>query len=114
MRLTPSVFSALLTPAALFAQGPSTTILGTGCGGSGGAASIALSAPLRPGYTSSILLDHLPPASIAAMLIGLSGSTWNGHPLPAALTQIGMPGCNLHMAPNVGFAFGTGTGTPSW
>ena len=116
MRLVSSMLPAVLLPAALLAQNPSVpgnVALGVACGGVGGSATIALSSALRAGYPSTLLLDHLPPASIAMLLFGWSGTSWGSLPLPYPLASMGMPGCNLWIAPEGSFLFPTGAGSPS-
>jgi hypothetical protein len=105
---------AVLVSAALFAQGgpiPGNTVLGTACGGVGGPATIELTSALRAGYPGILQFGNLPPASVAAMLLGWSGSTWGGVPLPLSLASAGMPGCRLWLAPEASFPFATGSGS---
>jgi hypothetical protein len=45
------------------------------------------------------------------MLLGWSGSTWGGAPLPVSLASAGMPGCRLWLAPEASFPFSTGSGS---
>jgi hypothetical protein len=76
---------------------PGSLAFGSGCG-SNGAPVLATdpAAPARLGQTLVLRASGFPGnAGSAALLIGLSRTSWNGNPLPLALAPYGMSGCSL-------------------
>jgi hypothetical protein len=86
---------------------------GTGCGGTAGVPRLNAAAPWSGGPWP-LQLDSLPPGSLAMLAIGTSASQWNGQPLPLPLAPLGMPGCQLLVAPMVLLGAGTSAGACSW
>ncbi|HLQ39032.1 MAG TPA: hypothetical protein VK348_14575, partial [Planctomycetota bacterium] len=75
---------------------------GTGCAGSAGVPSLDAARGNLPilGNTFTLDLSGLPAQPGTALLAyGLGHSSWNGAPLPLSLASIGLPGCNLYLAP---------------
>ncbi len=84
---------------------------GQPCGGSGGPSTIQVQPGMRPGFTSTVQIDHLPPNQAAVLLVGTSRDQWGGTPLPLSLHGLGMPGCELLVGPELMLTFATGGGT---
>lgn len=90
-------------------RGPpaSTRVYGAGCG------------PGHPPligihrlYGTDVTRVHLSgalPGEAALLLLGLSRTSWAGHPLPLRLDAHGLPGCALHTAIDVYLPVATGT-----
>ena len=79
------------------------TPFGTGCAGSAGVPGLTLTGCSVPalGSTFSLEIVNLPPSPGAAyMITGFSDTVWNGTPLPWSLSSVGMPACNLNVAPD--------------
>jgi hypothetical protein len=92
------------------AQGP--LWFGSGCGGHAGqAATVAIAPAMRPGAQSVIDIRNLPPNQLALLVFGGSRSDWWGTPLPLSLAALGMPGCELLVAPEQSLGFPSGSGT---
>lgn len=68
------------------------------------------------GGTSFLAIDGLVPGQWALGLIGVDARQWNGQNLPLDLTALGMPGCELLLAPlqTVSLGFGSPAGTARW
>lgn len=73
---------------------------GTGCAGTVGTPT--LTAPARPwvGDAWSLTLAPVPTGAAAAIGFGLSRTAWGPDPLPLSLAAVGMPGCELRIAPD--------------
>jgi hypothetical protein len=57
------------------------------------------------GSTFAVDVGNLPPGPrFVVGLLGTDASEWLGQPLPLDLAAMGMPGCELHLAPIEGFA----------
>ncbi len=111
MRFPGQVLVGALLLASLSAQGAGVSF-GNGCGGQGGVpAELSVSPAFRPGYASTLQVANLPPNQLGMLLLGDSKSDWWGTPLPLGLQALGMPGCQLLVAPQGRLLFGTGTGT---
>lgn len=93
-------------------------VYGAGCLGPNGVPALTPvggSVP-RIGSTLQLQVDNLSasPLAIPFGLIGLNAADWNGVPLPADLTPVGLPGCEALLAP-VGSATLTNQGgTAAW
>lgn len=96
------------------AQVPGGTSYGTGCGGAGGAPTLAISPPMRPGFTSTLSMQHLPANQPGVLMFGDSRTNYFGIPLPLPLAGLGLPGCELLIGPQSSISFFTGNGQPSW
>lgn len=75
---------------------------GAGCAGSAGVPELVLLDGTTPtvGTTFTIGLRNLPPAApLALLFIGFETASWQGMPLPWELSELGMPGCRLRLAP---------------
>jgi hypothetical protein len=87
---------------------PSFTRHGTGCAGSGGAASLDAAAGAVPalGTTMALQLGSLAPTpGVCVLALGFDLAQWNGAPLPIELAGAGLPGCRLWIAPVPGAAW---------
>jgi len=85
--------------------------LAAGCGGPAGrAVALAITPAMQPGHTSTLAIDHLVPNQLALLLLGTSRTSWSGLPLPLPLAGLGMPGCELSVAPELSLMFPTGAG----
>jgi hypothetical protein len=84
---------------------------GAGCGGAGQPVTLSIAPAMRPGQVSVLQIDHLVPNQLAMLMFGTSRSDWWGTALPLPLGSIGMPGCELLVAPETSLLFGTGSGT---
>jgi hypothetical protein len=96
-----------LTPAAA----PTFTRHGIGCPGSAGTPSLDTAAGAAPGLgtTFPLYITAMPQPGFAYLTFGFNLIHWNGAPLPVSLTTLGLPGCQLWIAP----AFGTLLAAPS-
>lgn len=84
------------------------TIRGQACAGTlAEAPRIGFAEEGREGAT--VHLTHGPPGAAAALLLGLSGTTYGGVPLPFALDPFGFPGCRLHNSIDAIVPVATGT-----
>mgnify|MGYP007073200428 CR=1 FL=1 len=84
---------------------------GGGCGGNGQSATVSVFPGMRPGFVSRMQIEHLPPNTAALLLLGSSPTDWWGMPLPLPLGGLGLTGCQLLVAPEITFGFGSGSGT---
>ncbi|MBL8750008.1 MAG: PQQ-dependent sugar dehydrogenase [Planctomycetes bacterium] len=90
---------------------------GSGCAGSFGTPSLVATGGSLPvlGGTLSLQIAGLPAASSLSIgLLGVSKSSWDGAPLPADLTVVGMPSCTLLVQPLILTALLGGSGTAPW
>ena len=72
---------------------------GTACVGSAGAPQLALGALPRIGATASVqLVNLLPSAPIAGMVVGFDRTHGSLGPLPASLTPFGLTGCSAFVS----------------
>ncbi len=71
-----------------------------GCSGSMATTRLTAQGPPNVGSTLRVDLDNLP-ANAAFMMIGFSITTSPFGPLPMGLAWLGMPGCVLHVSPDV-------------
>jgi hypothetical protein len=63
-----------------------------------------------------VLIDQLPAGQLTLGFLGVSNQSWGGQPLPLSLQGIGMPGCDLLVAPEVTRNLGLSStnGAVSW
>ncbi|MGH7151868.1 MAG: hypothetical protein ACREIU_14275, partial [Planctomycetota bacterium] len=80
-----------------------SSLLGTGCPGSGGvvpriatAGGIPSAAAGNPNF--ALVLSNARPSSFSLLMIGVSTASWIGFPLPLNLAFVGMPACFLRVA----------------
>ncbi len=77
-------------------DGAQVLAYGNGCPGSNGVPLLSASAGPRLGLSFQLTMTNLVPGiPIAAIVTGFSATTYNGVPLPADATPIGMPGCSV-------------------
>jgi hypothetical protein len=76
---------------------------GGGCPGPSGVGTVTARNSTRPtlGTTFQLRFGNLAntPLALVFATLGFDDQTWNGQPLPFDLTQVGMPGCSLRLAP---------------
>jgi hypothetical protein len=77
-------------------------VFGAGCSGPS-AISPRIAAWPAPalGATVNVSVSRALPNASVALLLGASSTSWSGAPLPISLGGVGMPGCELLVAPNV-------------
>jgi len=82
---------------------PGVASLGAGCPDATNTVPvIGVGRGARLGETMTVnLSDANPGLSAAFLALGFSDQLWNSTPLPAPLAPYGLPGCNLHVAPDV-------------
>jgi len=90
--------------------------LGGGCRGALGTAQLAPAAFSLPwtGDTFRVRATNLPPSGPVFMFTGFSATSWAGFGLPLDLGFVGMPGCPLRTAPDVGFPMTRNGATALW
>jgi hypothetical protein len=90
-------------------------VFGQGCPGASGTPQLAFSgAPdLGGSVTATVTNTDAAVDSIGVLSLGVSNTSWNGTPLPIDLGLVGLPGCSLHIAPELDFALSTNFGGAS-
>lgn len=73
---------------------------GQGCGGAFGVPSLGFSGIPELGRVFSVRVGNLNPAPglLGILVVGFSTAQWSGGPLPAALSPLGLQGCNLYVS----------------
>lgn len=82
-----------------------------GCRGRGGVATLAAADGKRPVLGTrdyGIELAAAPARAFGVILLGASRRRWLGIPLPVDFTPAGMPGCSLHVSPDIILGFQCG------
>lgn len=86
-------------------ESPTWTSHGQGCASSAGMPVLDVPGGATPqlGSTFPLRCTGLPPLpGTVLLLFGIDGARWNGTPLPVALDPLGLPGCQLWIAPQPG------------
>ena len=80
-------------------DGALVTPFGSGCPGSSGVPQLAATAGPRLGLPFQVTLTNLLPSMpVAAVATGFSATSYNGVPLPADASPLGITGCTLYVA----------------
>ncbi|HEX5051231.1 MAG TPA: hypothetical protein VFZ65_05630 [Planctomycetota bacterium] len=88
---------------------------GTGCTGSGGMPALTPAGPPAIGQVSVLTVQNPPVNFVVGLgVLGFSNTTWQGSPLPAELTSLGMPSCWLGIAPESLWLFTQQAGLAQW
>ena len=80
-----------------------TAIYGQGCAGGAGVPALGFSGFADLGSTVTVQMSSLEPTTSQPgfLLFGFGNASWNGSALPLDLGAVGMPGCQLLVAPAV-------------
>ncbi len=90
------------------------TEFGLGCVGAAGVPRLTSPAGPRVGELFELRVANLVPFSFAVLLIGGSNTAWGSLPLPADLSVVGMPTCQLLVSGDANVALFNTSGTASW
>lgn len=91
-------------------------LVGSGCAGSAGVPRLTMLPGGLPWIDESLglRLDHLPPHTLALLMLGVTDHNQGLLILPAELTSFGMPGCWLYTSIDAFSAIDTGNGAVDW
>lgn len=88
---------------------------GSGCAGSNGVPALSAGNPPQLGHTATALLSNLNPnSSVALLAVGMSRQQWAMGPLPALLTNFGMPGCRVYTSCDAFLTLPSSGGNATW
>lgn len=87
---------------------------GVGCPGTAGVPRLSAPASPRVGEQFEVRVANLVPFSFAVLLIGASNASWGPLPLPADLSVVGMPTCQLYVSGDASIALFNTSGSTNW